>query len=75
MDTGVADIYGTHKHISPNSIAVFDLNTDKLIRRFVIPEGFVKKHSFFANIVRLSDIQTLQKSSCFLVSLDCRRYS
>ncbi len=52
LDTGLADILGNPKQIIPNSIAVFDLNTDQLIRRFVIPEGFVKEDSFFANIVR-----------------------
>lgn len=54
MDSGLADILGSPKQWAPNSIAVFDLNTDKLIRRFVIPEDQVKEDSFFANIVRKS---------------------
>lgn len=52
MDSGLADILGSPKQWAPNSIAVFDLNTDKLIRRFQIPEDQVKDDSFFANIVR-----------------------
>jgi hypothetical protein len=52
MDTGLADILGNPKQIVPNSIAIFDLNTDKLIHRFVIPKDFIKDGSFFANIVR-----------------------
>ena len=51
MDSGLADILGSPKQWAPNSIAVFDLNTDKLIRRFAIPEDQVKEDSFFANIV------------------------
>jgi Major royal jelly protein len=53
MDSGLADILGSPKQWAPNSVAVFDLNTDKLIRRFVIPEDQVKEDSFFANIVRI----------------------
>lgn len=51
MDSGLADILGSPKQWAPNSIAVFDLNTDKLIRRFSIPADQVKEDSFFANIV------------------------
>jgi hypothetical protein len=51
MDSGLADILGNPKQWAPNSIAIFDLNTDKLIRRFVIPDDQVKDDSFFANIV------------------------
>lgn len=52
MDSGLADILGSPKQWAPNSIAIFDLNTDKLIRRFAIPADQVKDDSFFANIVR-----------------------
>lgn len=52
MDSGLADILGSPKQWAPNSIAIFDLNTDQLIRRFVIPEDQVKADSFIANIVR-----------------------
>jgi hypothetical protein len=51
MDSGLADILGAPKQWAPNSIAIFDLKTDTLIRRFVIPEDQVKEDSFFANIV------------------------
>lgn len=51
MDSGLADILGSPKQWAPNSLAVFDLNTDTLIRRFVFPDGFVKEDSFFANVV------------------------
>lgn len=51
MDSGLADILGSPKQWAPNSVAIFDLNTDKLIRRFVIPEDQIKSDSFIANIV------------------------
>lgn len=51
MDSGLADILGSPKQWAPNSIAIFDLRTDKLIRRYVIPEDQVKEDSFIANIV------------------------
>jgi hypothetical protein len=52
MDTGLADILGSPNPVAPNSILIFDLNTDQLIRRFEIPKEYVKDGSFFANIVR-----------------------
>lgn len=51
LDTGLADILGNPKQITPNAIVIFDLNTDKLIRRFQIPKQQVKEDSFFANII------------------------
>ena len=51
MDSGLADILGSPKQWAPNSIAIFDLKTDKLIRRFEIPADQVKEDSFFANVV------------------------
>ena len=52
MDTGLADILGSPHQYKPTSIVIFDLTTDKLIRRFVLPEAMAKEDSFFANIVR-----------------------
>lgn len=51
MDTGLADILGSPHQFKPSSIVIYDLTTDKLIRRFTIPEDSVKDDSFFANIV------------------------
>jgi hypothetical protein len=67
MDSGLADILGSPKQWAPNSIAVYDLNTDKLIKRFVIPDDQVKEDSFFANIVskivfNLASLSTLSFS-------------
>lgn len=53
LDTGLADILGNPKQITPNSILVFDLKTDKLIRRYAIPADQSKEDTFFANIVRI----------------------
>lgn len=51
MDTGLADILGSPKQITPNSILVFDLKTDQLLRRFAIPAEQTKDQTFLANIV------------------------
>lgn len=59
IDTGLADILGSPKQITPPSLVIFDLNTDELIRRFAIPEDAIKEDSFFANI-----IVDVQKSDC-----------
>ena len=67
MDSGLADILGSPKQWAPNSIAVFDLNTDKLIKRFVIPADQVKEDSFFANIVSLTLFPQLSNCINFYV--------
>lgn len=52
MDTGLADILGNPKQISPPALVVFDLKTDQLLRRYEFKAGDQKEDSFFANIVR-----------------------
>lgn len=54
LDTGLADILGEGKQVTPNAIAIFDLKTDKLVRRFTIPKTQLKEDSFLANIVSSS---------------------
>jgi Major royal jelly protein len=56
MDYALVDILGSPKQYAPNSIVIFDLKTDKLIRRFVIPEDQVKEDSFLAEIVSFPEI-------------------
>lgn len=51
LDCGITDIIETPKYWAPITIAVFDLNTDKLIRRFSIPSNQIRRRSFMANIV------------------------
>jgi len=51
LDTGLADILGNPKQVTPNAIVIFDLKTDKLLRRFMIPKAQTKEDSFFANII------------------------
>lgn len=50
LDTGVAELLGTPKVISPTQVLVYDLHNDNLLRRFQFPGGQVKAESFFANI-------------------------
>ncbi|KAF2895891.1 hypothetical protein ILUMI_10287, partial [Ignelater luminosus] len=51
MDTGLADILGSPKQHSPSALVVFDLNTDRLIRRYEFKATDLKESSFFANVV------------------------
>uniref|UniRef100_A0A1I8PA66 Protein yellow n=1 Tax=Stomoxys calcitrans TaxID=35570 RepID=A0A1I8PA66_STOCA len=51
LDTGLADILGEGKQVTPNAIVIYDLKTDKLVRRFTIPKGQMKEDSFLANII------------------------
>lgn len=51
MDTGLADILGNPMQITPPALVIFDLKTDKLIRRYTFPESHIKEDTFFANVI------------------------
>lgn len=51
MDTGLADILGSPKQIAPPALVIFDLNTDRLIKRYTFTQSDVKSDTFFANVV------------------------
>lgn len=51
MDTGLADILGNPEQITPPALVIFDLKTDKLIRRFEFAAEDAKEDTFFANVV------------------------
>ncbi|XP_030753269.1 protein yellow [Sitophilus oryzae] len=52
MDTGLADILGSPKQISPPAVVIYDLNTNTLLKRYTLKEHEdVKASSFFANII------------------------
>lgn len=51
MDTGLADILGEPRQITKPALVIFDLNTDKLIRRYEFKATDLKEDSFFANVV------------------------
>lgn len=69
LDTGLADILGNPKQITPNAIVVFDLKTDTLIRRFKIPEQQVKEDSFFANIIVDSETNACDDTYAYVPDL------
>ncbi|KAH8325029.1 hypothetical protein KR074_002435 [Drosophila pseudoananassae] len=69
LDTGLADILGSPKQITPNSILVFDLKTDTLLRRFTIPADQTKEDTFFANIIVDSDRSECQDSFAYIPDL------
>lgn len=51
MDTGLADILGSPKQHTPPALVIFDLKTDKLIRRYTFPKAQILTGTFFANVV------------------------
>lgn len=51
IDTGLADILGKPKQYAPPALAIFDLRTDQLIRRYTFPKSDVQSGTFFANVV------------------------
>lgn len=51
MDTGLADILGNPTQHAAPSLAIFDLYTDKLIRRHYFLDALLKEDSFFANVI------------------------
>uniref|UniRef100_A0A1A9UWP9 Uncharacterized protein n=1 Tax=Glossina austeni TaxID=7395 RepID=A0A1A9UWP9_GLOAU len=55
LDTGVIDLLGDTKQIASNAIIIFDLKTDKLIRRYELPKNQVKDERFLANMAVDSD--------------------
>ncbi|XP_065095002.1 L-dopachrome tautomerase yellow-f2-like [Ochlerotatus camptorhynchus] len=51
MDTGLEDILGNPMQHATPSLAIFDLFSDKLIRRHYFPKSLLKEDSFFANVI------------------------
>ncbi|KAK5644623.1 hypothetical protein RI129_005923 [Pyrocoelia pectoralis] len=51
MDTGLADILGSAEQYSKPALVVFDLNTDRLLRRYEFKPSDLKESSFLANVV------------------------
>ncbi|XP_060802926.1 L-dopachrome tautomerase yellow-f-like [Amyelois transitella] len=62
LDSGQTDSVKNSKQVCPPSILVFDLATDQLLARYVIPKKFVLQDSLYTNIVidsRTSDCSDL----------------
>ncbi|CAH0719375.1 unnamed protein product, partial [Brenthis ino] len=51
LDSGQIDSQDNPKQLCPPSIVVFDLKTDTLIARYVIPEKYVLQDSLYSNII------------------------
>ncbi|CAO1395766.1 unnamed protein product [Diamesa tonsa] len=49
-DSGLVNVLESPRQYAPTSVVIYDLKTNKLIRRFIIPESQVKDDSFFPNI-------------------------
>ncbi|XP_015172107.1 PREDICTED: protein yellow-like [Polistes dominula] len=51
VDTGIDNIYGNSRVLQPTRIIVFDLNTDKIIRKYTLKDSDQKPNSFIADLV------------------------
>lgn len=51
LDNGFENLLENPTQIVPNSVIIFDLNTDTLVRRYDIPSAQSKSDSFYPNIV------------------------
>lgn len=60
MDTGLADILGSPKQIAPPALVIFDLNTDRLIKRYAFKDDDIKSGTFFANVVSISHLKQME---------------
>lgn len=54
MDTGLANITGTREPFVPPALAIFDLETDRLIRRYTFSSSDVQANVLLANVVCIS---------------------
>ncbi|KAJ9584749.1 hypothetical protein L9F63_020899 [Diploptera punctata] len=69
LDTGLIDILGQVEHVGPNQLLVYDLNTDKLLRRYEIPHRFLKNETFFANIAVDVKANNCEQTFAYLADL------
>ncbi|XP_015116470.1 protein yellow isoform X1 [Diachasma alloeum] len=51
LDSGTVNLTADPRQICPPAIFIFDLRTDRLLRRYQIPEDQVKQDSLWSNIV------------------------
>ncbi|KAG7302690.1 hypothetical protein JYU34_012640 [Plutella xylostella] len=51
LDSGQIDVQDNAKQICPPSLLVFDLNTDKMLARYVIPQEYVLQNSLYSALV------------------------
>lgn len=51
LDTGAINLASGVEQLCPLKIDVFDLKTDRLVKRFIVPSNQTSKDSLFTNIV------------------------
>ncbi|XP_052131506.1 protein yellow-like isoform X2 [Frankliniella occidentalis] len=72
IDSGAVDAIGDIRVVCPPQIVIFDLKTDRLLWRYVIPKSQTKPESLFTNIV--VDIRDGQCDDAFAYAADVFRY-
>jgi hypothetical protein len=64
VDSGMTDLLGKPAAVQSPSVFIFDLNTNKVVRRFEIPKAQSKSGSFFVNIVSYSKLLVNRNFIC-----------
>ncbi|XP_076761628.1 dopaminechrome tautomerase-like isoform X2 [Xylocopa sonorina] len=72
LDSGKVDVSNGGKQVCPPTIFIFDLTTDNLIRKYIVPEDQVKEDSLYANIV--VDIRNNDCNAAVAYAADVFRY-
>lgn len=61
LDVGVNDISSTYNVLSAPALLIYDLPTNKLIKRYQLPAGTLKDLSFFVSVVCIKSDKLLIK--------------
>lgn len=51
VDTGLIEILGKREVVHDAKIVAYDLNTNRLVKEFVLPRSLIKEDTFLANII------------------------
>ncbi|KAK4874684.1 hypothetical protein RN001_014044 [Aquatica leii] len=62
LDSGQINVSVKPEQVCPPKIVVFDLNTDKAILRYALPDEFIKQDSLYSNIA--VDVHQNQEDAC-----------
>lgn len=72
LDSGKTDLAVKSKQVCPPALFIFDLRTDTLIRKYILPDEQIKQDSLYINIV--VDIRDRDCGSAVAYLIDVWRY-
>lgn len=72
LDSGQIQVTIDPRQICPPKVLIFDLNTDQLIKKYVLPKEFIKQDGLFSNIV--VDVKPHDCNDAYAYLTDVWRY-